>query len=150
MNINLHIERLVLNGLAVGSGEAALVQTAVESELGRLLTNSPCAPASSFAEARVAGGEIHLRPGVSARELGVEIGRSVFAGLIPDGFGQRGQAKRVPGLSAHPDLPRTSKAQSPLRSADADQEPVSSNRFVGANQENVHNNHSTQINKKGK
>jgi hypothetical protein len=148
MNINLHIERLVLDGLAVGSGEAALVQTAVESELGRLLTSSLFASASSFAEARVAGGEIHLRPGVSARDLGVEIGRSVFASLTPDGFGQRGQAKRVP-LSAH-DLPRTSKAASPLRSADAYQKPISLNGFVGVNQENVHNNYSTEINKKGK
>jgi hypothetical protein len=147
MNINLHIERLVLDGLAVGSGRAALVQTAVESELGRLLTSSLFAPASSFAEARVAGGEIHLRPGVSARDLGVQIGRSVFASLAQSAFEPREQTKRVP-LSAH-DLPRTSKAQSPLRSADAYQESLS-NRFVGVNQENVHNDHSTQINKKGK
>ncbi len=150
MNINLHIERLVLDGLAVGNGEAALVQGAVEAELGRLLANELFAPAESSAQACVGGGEIHLRSGVDARELGVEIGRSVFSSLTPDGFGQRGPAKRVPGLSAHPDSPRTSKAQSPLRSADADQKPVSSNAFVGANQENVHNNHSTQINKKGK
>jgi hypothetical protein len=148
MNINLHIERLVLDGLAVGNGEAALVQTAVEVELGRLLAKELFARPESSAQTCVRASEIHLRPGVSARDLGVQIGRSVFASLTPDGFGQRGQAKRVP-LSAH-DLPRTSKAQSPLRSADAYQEPVSSNRFVGANQENVHNNHSTQINKKGK
>jgi hypothetical protein len=134
MNINLHIERLVLDGLAVGSGQAGLVQTAVESELGRLVTSSLFSPASSFAEARVAGGEIHLRPGVSARDLGVEIGRSVFASLTPYGFGQRGQAKRMPS-SGH-DLPCTSKAPSPLRSA--------------VNQENAHNKHSTDINKKGK
>ena len=37
MNINLHIERLILDGLTVGRGDAALVQTAVERELGRLL-----------------------------------------------------------------------------------------------------------------
>jgi len=149
MNINLLIERLMLDGLSVASGEAALVQAAVEAELGRLLTSSLFASASSFAEARVAGGEIHLRPGASARDLGVEIGRSVFASLTPYGFGQLGQAKRVP-LSAHPDLPRRSKAPSPLRSADAYQKPISSNSFVGVSQENVHNNHSTQINKKGK
>jgi hypothetical protein len=123
MNINLHIERLMLDGLSVASGEAALVQAAVEAELGRLLTSNLFASASSFAEARVAGGEIHLRPGASARDLGVEIGRSVFASLTPYGFGQRGQAKRVP-LSAHPDLPRRSKARSPLRSADAYQKPI--------------------------
>ena len=37
MNINLHIERLMLDGLSIASGEAALVQMAVEAELGRLL-----------------------------------------------------------------------------------------------------------------
>jgi len=150
MNINLHIERLVFDGLSIASGEAGLVQTAVEAELERLLAKELFARPESSAQACISGGEMHLRPGVSARELGVQIGRSVFASLASYGFGQRGQAKRVPGLSAHPDLPRTSKAQSPLRSADADQKPVSSNAFVGANQENVHNNHSTQINKKGK
>ena len=150
MNINLHIERLMLDGLSIAIGEGALVQTAVEAELERLLAKELFARPESSAQACIGGGEIHLRPGVSARDLGVEIGRSVFASLTPYGFGQRRQAKRVLGLSGHPDSPRTSKAQSPLRSADADQEPVSSNRFVGANQENVHNNHSTQINKKGK
>jgi hypothetical protein len=148
MNINLHIERLMLDGLSITSGDAALVQTAVESELRRLLTSSLFAPASSFAEARVAGGEIRLRPGVSPRDLGVQIGRSLFASLSPDGFGQRRQSKRAP-FSAR-DLPRTIKAPSSLRSADTYQRPISSNRFVDVNQENVRNNHSTQINKKGK
>ena len=150
MSINLHIERLVLDGLAVGGGEAALVQAAVESELRQLLTSSRFAPASSSAQARARGGEIQIRPDAKARDLGVEIGRSVFASLTPDGLGQRGQAKRAPGLSARPDLPRTSKAQSPLRSVGADQKPISSNRFASANQENVHNKYSTENNKKGK
>jgi hypothetical protein len=122
MNINLHIERLMLDGLSVASGEAALVQTAVEAELGRLLANELFAPAESSAHVHVGGDEIHLHPGVSARELGVKIGRRVFARLMTsDGLGQ---AKSVPGLSAH-DLSRTSKAHSPLRSADAYQESVS-------------------------
>jgi len=150
MNINLHIERLMLDGLSIASGEAALVQMAVEAELGRLLATELLARPESSAQACVGGAEIHPRPGVSARELGVEIGRSIFASLTPYGFGQRGQAKRAPGLSAHRDLPRTSKAPSPLRPADADQDSVSSNRFASANQENVRNNHSTQINEKGK
>ena len=127
MNINLHIERLMLDGLSVASGEAALVQTAVEAELGRLLANELLAPARSSALAYIGGGEIHLRAGVSARELGVEIGRSVFARLTSDGLGQ---GKSVPSLSAH-DLARTSETHSPLRSA-------------------VHNNHSMYINEKGK
>ena len=146
MNINLHIERLMLDGLPVASGEAALVQTALEAELGRLLANELFAPTESSAKAHIGGGEIHLRASVSARELGVEIGRSVFARLTSDGLGQ---GKSVPGLSAH-DLARTSEAHSPLRSADAYRESVSSNRFGGVNPENVHNNHSMYTNEKGK
>ena len=146
MNINLHIERLMLDGLSVASGQATIVQTAIEAELGRLLANELFAPAESSAQAHVGGGEIHLRAHVSARELGVEIGRSVFARLTSDGLGQ---PKSVPGLSAR-DLFRPSKAHSPLRSADAYQESVSSNRFGGVNPEKVHNNHSMEINEKGK
>jgi hypothetical protein len=96
MNINLHIERLMLDGLSVASGEAALVQTAVEAELGRLLANELFAPADSSVEAHVGGGEIHLRASVSARELGVEIGRSVFARLTSDGLGQANSFRAYP------------------------------------------------------
>lgn len=39
MNINLHIERLVLDGLAVAPRERARFQAAVETELTRLLTS---------------------------------------------------------------------------------------------------------------
>jgi hypothetical protein len=37
MNINLHIERLILDGLNIGHGQGALIKAAVEAELGRLL-----------------------------------------------------------------------------------------------------------------
>jgi hypothetical protein len=96
MNINLHIERLVLDGLAIGSGGAALVQTAAESELARLLASELLAPASSFAEARVDAGEIRIHPGTTGRDLGVEIGRSVFRALTQSGFGLPEEAQRSP------------------------------------------------------
>ncbi len=96
MKINVHIERLVFDGLSVASGEAALVQAAVEVELGRLLASELFAPASAFAEAHVAAGEIHIHPGRTAGDLGVEIGRSVFRGLTQSRFGLREQAERSP------------------------------------------------------
>jgi hypothetical protein len=37
MNINLHIERMILDGLPLTSGQGAVVQTAIETELARLL-----------------------------------------------------------------------------------------------------------------
>jgi hypothetical protein len=38
VNINLHIDRLVLDGLKIGPAQGALVKVAVEAELSRLLT----------------------------------------------------------------------------------------------------------------
>jgi hypothetical protein len=38
MNISVHIERLVLDGLFVSHGQRPLLQAAVEAELTRLLT----------------------------------------------------------------------------------------------------------------
>ena len=40
MNINLHIERLVLDGIAVEPHQRAVLKAAVESELGRLLVSN--------------------------------------------------------------------------------------------------------------
>lgn len=37
MNINLHIERLILDGLPVERGQGAMIQQAVERELAALL-----------------------------------------------------------------------------------------------------------------
>ncbi len=37
MNINLHIERLVLDGITLSPGESPLLKAAVEAELTRLL-----------------------------------------------------------------------------------------------------------------
>lgn len=85
MNIHLHIERLVLDGLPIASIEAARVQAAVEAELGRLLANGFSAPAS-LAQDRIAGGEIQMGPGARPHELGRAIGQSVFASLGSSGF----------------------------------------------------------------
>ena len=94
MNLSLHIERLVLDGLPVTSSNSALLQAAVEAELGRLLASELMAPAASSVQARVTGQEIQIRPGASALDLGGEIGRSVFASLSSSGFGASPRPKR--------------------------------------------------------
>ena len=81
MNISLHIERLVLDGLPVSAAQAPLVQAAVEAELMRWLASQPIAPASSTALASVTAGDIQTRPSAPARELGGAIGRSIFRSL---------------------------------------------------------------------
>ena len=40
MNINLHIERLVLDGLPVEANDSAMLRAAIEAELTRLLTEN--------------------------------------------------------------------------------------------------------------
>jgi hypothetical protein len=150
MNLNLHIERLVLDGLSVANHEAALVQTAVEAELGRLLANERSAPVESSAYAGIGGAKIHLPPVVSARELGLEIGRSLFASLAQVPFTPREQARRGTALIARAGLQLTPMAPLPLHFTDADQEPISLRTPASPNPENFRNNHSTQINKKGK
>jgi len=79
-SVELHVEELVLHGFA--AGDRYMISDAVERELALLLTNEFFMRSESSAEAFVDAGEIHLRPGGSARQVGEEIGRSVFAGLI--------------------------------------------------------------------
>jgi hypothetical protein len=82
-SVDLHVEELVLHGFA--AGDRYMISDAVERELALLLTNGFFMRSESAAEAFVDAGEIHLRPGFSPRQVGEEIGRSVFAGLIrPD------------------------------------------------------------------
>jgi hypothetical protein len=95
MNVSLHIERLVLDGLPVTSSSSALLQAAVEVELGRLLASEPIALAASSVQTRVTGGEMQIRPGVSARELGGEIGRRVFASLTSSDFAASPRSQRT-------------------------------------------------------
>jgi hypothetical protein len=116
MNFSLHIEQLVLEGLPVTSSSGVLLQAAVEAELGCLLASAPIAPAASTAQARVAGGELQIRPGISARELGGEIGRSVFASLTSSGLAASPRSQRSASFGAgesrsvrHHDLRSTNK-----------------------------------------
>jgi hypothetical protein len=41
MNTNVHIERLILDGLPLTSGHGAVVQAAIETQLARLLGANP-------------------------------------------------------------------------------------------------------------
>jgi len=83
MNINLHIERLVLDGLPIERYQGPLVKAAVEAELSRLLT------ADGLARSLRAGGampstpapDIQLESGGSPARIGQQIGRAVYNGI---------------------------------------------------------------------
>ena len=83
MNLNLHIERLILEGLPVGDSQAAQVQQAVERELTRLLA------AGTLPNTLQLGGNvhrlqtagIHLAQDARPVRLGEQIAGAVYGGL---------------------------------------------------------------------
>jgi hypothetical protein len=83
MKINLHIERLVLEGLPVTSGQALLVQSAVQEELARLLGLGPVAPQlmAGGAVPYARGSAVRFGGETGPRHLGTQIAQSVHEGL---------------------------------------------------------------------
>lgn len=83
MNIQLRIERLIIDGLPLAQTHRQRLQATVESELARLLTEG------GVASALVAGGtvpqlaadNIQLADGADPVQLGRQIARSVYGGL---------------------------------------------------------------------
>lgn len=83
MKINVHIERLVLEGLPLSRAQGPLVQRAVEAELARLLAGSGVANELSSAGKipRAQGSPVRYANEASPRQLGTQIAQSVHAGL---------------------------------------------------------------------
>jgi hypothetical protein len=83
MNINIHIERLVLDGLTVAPGQHLLVQAAVETELARLLTAEGLSAEflAGGAMPSVRAGGIHLMKDSNPKQLGQQIARAVYKGI---------------------------------------------------------------------
>jgi hypothetical protein len=82
MRIELHIDRLVLDGTGIEPGHAAMLEEALESELSRLLTG---APAVSWQQSRhlrrLAASPIRLGPPGDVRGLAQGVARSVHGAL---------------------------------------------------------------------
>ena len=83
MNINLHIERLVLDGLHLEDGQQNILQATVQDELLSLIKDQ------GFGRELLAGGArpllaangIQLESGYSSVQLGRQIAQSVYGGL---------------------------------------------------------------------
>jgi len=83
VNIELHIERLILNGLPVERRQSAEMQAAVEAELTRLLMTG------GLNDGLLAGGAlpslraeaIQLTNETSAARLGSQIAGAVYGGI---------------------------------------------------------------------
>ena len=85
MKINLHVERLILDGLPVARHQAAQVHAAFESELSRLLTlhGLDASLMSGASLARLNVGELRLPRGAAGdpAQLGTQIAAAVYGGF---------------------------------------------------------------------
>ena len=83
MNINIHIERLILDGLSITDSQRPVVQASVEAELVRLLA------ADGLASQLQTGGMVPHLPGSNIQltgdnnpnVLGQQIAQSVYGGI---------------------------------------------------------------------
>ncbi|MUL34942.1 hypothetical protein [Gloeocapsopsis dulcis] len=83
MNINVHIERLILDGVPIAPSQRPLLQAAVEAELGQLLAEQGLAPnlLTRGAVPRVPADTIQLTSESDPIQLGQQIAQVVYGGL---------------------------------------------------------------------
>ncbi len=83
MNININIERLILDGISVPHAQRPLLQAAVEAELGRLLTEGGLGSElrSGGAVPSVPAAAIQLAADGNYTQWGQQIARSVYGGI---------------------------------------------------------------------
>ena len=82
MNINLHIERLVLDGINIAPGQRDLLQASVTTELTQLLNNASLTGnlVEGVSLPRLSTSSIQLTSN-KPMELGQQIAQSVYGGI---------------------------------------------------------------------
>lgn len=82
MNINLHIERLVLSGISITADQQHLLQASLITELTRMLTIGGLSPSLAAGNAipRTATGKIPLNEDNTPTILGRVIAQSLYGG----------------------------------------------------------------------
>ena len=82
MNVNVHIERLVLDGVSVPPNQRARLKLAVEAELARLLGKGlPDGFLVGGMVERLSGAAIELSEVASPTGLGEHVARAVYEGI---------------------------------------------------------------------
>lgn len=83
MNINLHIERLVLDGIQLEGGQHPLLQTAVETELTRLVNDGGLSSGlmRGGAVPQIPAGAIRLSEDSNPNNLGQQIAQAIYGGI---------------------------------------------------------------------
>lgn len=83
MKINLHIDRLILDGIDLPHAQRPVLQAAVEAELGRLLAEGGVGTdlAGGGAVPSVKAGGFEMGGEGNPDQLGTQIARSVYGGI---------------------------------------------------------------------
>jgi hypothetical protein len=83
MNVRLHIDRLVLDGIAVPQADRPQLQEALERELARLIAEGGVSAsfAVGLAVPSVEVDDLRLRAGEGAQNLGRQIAGALYGGL---------------------------------------------------------------------
>jgi hypothetical protein len=83
VNINLHIERLVVDGLELDPAKRDSFKSGIESELTALLTAGgvDSTLSAGVAVPRIEGPSIQLQPDNSPQQLGRQIAGSIYGGI---------------------------------------------------------------------
>jgi len=82
MNVNLHIERLILDGLPIESKHGSTLQASIETELARLLTQrDPASNLRGGAVPSVRADAIQLTSQNDPVQLGRQIAGSIYGSI---------------------------------------------------------------------
>jgi hypothetical protein len=85
MNINIDIEKLVLEGMSISPSQGRKLQGLVETELARLLRTEgvPHNWASGGVVSHVPSGAIQVKPGSNPTQMAQQIAEKVYRGMKP-------------------------------------------------------------------
>lgn len=83
MNVRLHIDRLVLDGVSVSAAGRPHLQAAIEAELTRLIAAGGISPALArgIAVPSVPAPQMTLAPDTKPAQLGTAIAGAVYGGV---------------------------------------------------------------------
>lgn len=110
MNVDLHIERLVLDGVPLNRRQSAALKDALECELSRLLEHRGLASVAGISVPQLRVADIQLPRGSPPAQWGRQIARSLHTGIAgasvtPDPL------QNLNGGSKPPSVPRPSAAK---------------------------------------
>ncbi|MEM6353549.1 MAG: hypothetical protein AAF766_22595 [Cyanobacteria bacterium P01_D01_bin.14] len=85
MDINLHIDQLVLDGLTLSPRQRRQLQTSVETELGRLITEKGLADylQADNAVPTLNADAIQVSANPNPARLGTQIAQAIYQGINP-------------------------------------------------------------------